>query len=142
VVVRRFLRQSVAALAVLGVLGLALLPREHVHVLQAAEGHHSDLIHRHFEPHRPDVDARGHTAGALPGVDHPDEDAQYLSSPFIGPDPAPQIAPAQLPVAAHSSVPRLPPLLGWLPRLPHASAHGPPPWARPHGLRAPPTPLV
>ena len=50
-VLRPRFRQLVALLASLGVLGLVVLPAEHVHLSHGPGHHDSDIIHRHFEPH-------------------------------------------------------------------------------------------
>ena len=50
------LRRVTAAMAVLGLLGLAMLPVEHVHAEAAQDGHHGPVIHRHFATHHQAVD--------------------------------------------------------------------------------------
>jgi hypothetical protein len=66
-----------ACLAVLGVLGVALLPSEPVHS-RTENGQHSEFIHRHFEPHHP--------VGSNPGVGHgEDNEARWVDSRFITP---------------------------------------------------------
>ena len=44
----RLRRQIAALLSTLSVLGLVVLPAEHVHVA-ADRDHHANVIHRHFE---------------------------------------------------------------------------------------------
>jgi len=128
-VANRFLKRSLASLAVVGTLGMALLPSEHVH--RAAEyGRHVELVHRHFEPHQHD---------AAPATDdHGDEDQAWrLDSSFIitpkadlNPDASQPIEHAPLTVAEPRAM-----------RGPTAadpeSVHDPPLTAS-NGLRGPP----
>lgn len=129
VVGSRLARKLIACLSVLGVLGLAVLPSEHVHS-RSDHGRRSEVVHRHFEPHHP--------VGAGATVDHPDdENAQYLSSAFTMAKPAPRLYPAdQFVVVAFSTL--QPPPVRWrsLPAL-FVSVHDPP-WTTPHNLRGPP----
>jgi len=129
VVANRSLRPSLACLAVLGVLGLALLPSEHVHS-RTENDRHSEFIHRHFEPHYP--------VESNPRVDHGDDDeVQWFDSSFIAPKTGSHVYPA------NQLLEEL-----WTTEPPHAAC-GPiacapesvhdPPWTTSNGLRAPPS---
>jgi hypothetical protein len=125
-------RRCFALVAVLGLVGMPLLPPEHVHVTEE-EGHHAEFIHRHFESHHPIAADRV--------FDHQDEEAPvWLDTPFIGTDTT------HLPSAVRVLVQELPllqprPLPRWTLTFDHISVHDPP-WAASTGLRAPPTLLV
>jgi hypothetical protein len=125
-------RRCFALVAVLGLVGMPLLPPEHVHVTEE-EGHHAEFIHRHFESHHPIAADRV--------FDHQDEEAPlWLDTPFIGGDTP------HLPSAVRVLVQELPllqprPLPRWTLTFDHISVHDPP-WAASTGLRAPPTVLV
>jgi hypothetical protein len=118
--------------AVLALVGMPLLPPEHVHVTEE-EGHHAEFIHRHFEPHHPIEGQRV--------FDHQDEEAAlWLDTPFIGTGATP------LPSVVRGLVQELPllqprPLPRWTLTFDHISVHDPP-WTASTGLRAPPTFLV
>jgi hypothetical protein len=122
-------RRLIAGLAVLGVLGLALLPPEHLHVTRTDDGRHSDVIHRHYEPHHP--------AAAEASVGHEDDEALWLDSPFTSPKLASKVYPVnqclneELPLSQAQQTSRR-----TLPFV-HVSVHDPPS-ATSHGLRAPP----
>jgi hypothetical protein len=124
------MRKSVTGLAVLGVLALALLPPEHVHVTQTDDGHHSEVTHRHFEPH--------HQVAAEERVDHEDDQARWLDSPFIGPQPLSHVY--RVDQFLHEDLPILEPQQASRRTQPfiHVSVHDPPS-ASSHGLRAPPS---
>ena len=125
-------RRYFALVAVLGLVGMPLLPPEHVHVTEE-EGHHAEFIHRHFESHHPIAADRV--------FDHQDEEAPlWLDTPFIGSDTT------HLPSVVRVLVQELPllqprPLPRWTLTFDHISVHDPP-WAASTGLRAPPTLLV
>lgn len=117
-------------LAALGVLSLVFLPPEHLHVTRTHDGHHSDIIHRHYTPHQ---SGAGNTASVADDDDQP----RWLDPPFIGARPAAQIHPIDQ--LLDQKPPTLPPPL---PRLrsfavTYPSVHGPPS-KTPSGLRAPP----
>ena len=124
-----------ACLAILGVLGLGLLPGEHVHS-RTEQGHHTELVHRHFEPHHP-IDA----GVRVEDEDDHDGEAQFLTSAFTtskAPDSVRRVDAALFGL--------LPPVGGeepaqCTPPSPDASGHDPPVAFSP-GLRAPPHPLV
>ena len=124
----------VALVGAVGLLGMPLLPPEHVHVTESKEGGHAEFIHRHFESHRPIQTAR-------PEFDHQDEEAAlWLDTPFISPNAThlpsvDRVVVQDLPALQPQSLPR------WTLRFDHISVHDPP-WAAPSGLRAPPTLLV
>lgn len=125
-------RRVVAGLAVLGVLGLAVLPQEHVHA--SHDGEHPDVIHRHLAPH--------HLFEHDTTVDHSDDDdARYLSAAFIAPgtvsrvDQDPSFVIADLPAVRPAQTRWR--TLSFL----NVRVHDPP-WRTASGPRAPPTPLV
>jgi len=141
--------KSVAGLAMLGVLALALLPPEHVHVTQTDDGHHSDVTHRHFEPHHPGGAEVGvgreddrfephHQVAAEERVDHEDDQARWLDSPFIGPQSLSHVY--RVDQFLHEDLPILEPQQASRRTQPfiHVSVHDPPS-ASSHGLRAPPS---
>lgn len=117
-------------LAALGVLSLASLPPEHLHVTRTHDGHHSDVIHRHYASHQP-------AAGKTAGVSDDDGQPRWLDSPFIGASPAAQIDPIDQ--LLHQDRPAVPARLTGVGSVAptHPSIHGPPLEA-PSGLRAPP----
>jgi hypothetical protein len=133
-VVRGGVQRVATCLAVLGVLGLGLLPPEHVHVTYTPDGHRSEFVHRHFGAHHRAPDA------ADTAVEHGDRDHQprWLSSLFTGPSVNSPVQPVgQL----YHEYPPVEPLA-------EASARSrelidvsvpDPPWTTSHGLRAPPT---
>jgi hypothetical protein len=133
------LRRPIAVAAVFGLLGLPLLPPEHVHVTESENGEHSEIVHRHFESHHPanvehDADHHGQE------FDHQDEAALWIDAPFVAPAATypPSFTPAlvqQLPVLEPQAPPR------WTLEFEHISVHDPP-WVAAPGLRAPPTSLV
>ena len=131
--------RPVAIAAVFGLLGLPLLPPEHVHVTESESGEHSEIVHRHFEPHHPafvDHDADHHDQE----FDHQDEAALWIDAPYVAAAAisVPSFCPAivqQLPVIEPQAFPR------WTLEFEHISVHDPP-WVASTGLRAPPTLLV
>lgn len=115
----------------LALVGVPLLPPEHVHVTEE-DGHHAEFIHRHFEQHHP--------IKTESIFDHQDEAALWLDTPFIGTDAT------HLPPVVRGLVQDLPliqprPLPRWTLTFDHISVHDPP-WTASTGLRAPPTFLV
>ena len=132
-VIGPFARKSVVGLAVCGMLALVWLPPEHVHATHTDEGHHAEVVHRHYEAHHPAGDERT--------VDHDADDlVQWLDSPFTSPTRVSQVPPSLL--CLHDDVPvqqTLQPSRWTLPYV-HASVHDPP-WGASHGLRGPPLPL-
>lgn len=123
-----------ASLAVLGLLGLSVLPREHVHATHMPDGGHADVVHRHFEPH--------HSSGAAPELEHhSDEAAQWLTATFVAPTPASTVHPVTQFVTLDPHRPQLLQVSRGTRPVLHVSVHAPP-WAASHGLRAPPIPLV
>src|SRR5712691_7671038 len=82
----RLTRKLIAGATVLGVLGLAWLPPEHVHITRTHGDHHADVVHRHFESHHP--------IGNEVRVGDDDDDVRWLDgSSFTYPKPAPHIYP-------------------------------------------------
>lgn len=120
-----------SGLAALGVLSLAFLPPEHLHT-RTHDGHHSDVIHRHYEPHHP-------TAGYRQSVGDTDDDDHplWLASSFIGASPAAQIH--SIDQLLHEDTRVEPSPLTWLGSVTRArpSIHDPPPKTS-SGLRGPP----
>ena len=124
-------RRSLVALAILAVLALALLPPEHVHSAEPHDGHHANVVHRHFEPH--------HRSEAQPSVDHADDDheVQWLTTSFtsyrtVAPIGADSAVVGQTEATLHPPSTRS----AILPAL-FVSVHDPP-WATACGPRAPP----
>jgi len=121
-------RRSFTLAAIFGLLGMPMLPPEHVHVTESEHGH-SEIIHRHFESH--------HHAAPEPEFDHQDEDAAlWVDTPFVN------AAAIPIPTADRTVVQELPelqprPLPRWTLEFDHISVHDPP-WVAPTGLRAPP----
>lgn len=135
-VVSRLSRQRFTALfAILAVLGFGLLPSEHVHVARTHDGHHSDFVHRHFEPH--------HRTATQTTADHPEDDeaVRWLTASFTNPGSAghvaadSQLAVDDLPIWRPQQTFR-----GRIEAL-FVSVHDPP-WAIAIGLRAPPACLL
>jgi hypothetical protein len=129
-------RRVVGSLAVLGVLGLALLPPEHFHASRDHDSRHADVVHRHLAPHH-----LFEPHGTNAGVDHTDDDAQYLSAAFVGPKSAPRIDPIQSYVTGSLLSTR--PAQTLRPALPSPDVRvHDPPWCASLGLRGPPALLV
>jgi hypothetical protein len=132
--VLRVVRQLTAVLAALAVVGAVLLPAEHVHALDAADGHHADLVHRHFALHQ-QHHADDHTTVENADDDH---DVQWLTTAFTKPGTSKHV---------HSSEQSC--VTGLVLQRPDVTAHGiagslfvsvhDPPWSTPSGLRAPPS---
>ncbi|MPZ20677.1 MAG: hypothetical protein GEV06_22620 [Luteitalea sp.] len=129
VVGRCRVRKLTAGLAVMGLFVLAWLPREHRHVTRTDDGRHSDVIHRHFEPHHP--------AGTHTSVSHEDHDTQWLDSPFTGPTLVSHVSPVNHLLYEDPPIPQPPQATRWAAASIHVSVHDPP-WASSHGPRAPP----
>jgi hypothetical protein len=130
----RLKRQTIAASAILAMLGFAVLPAEHIHVARTHDGHHSDVVHRHFESHHlPRTDTRvGH-------VDDDDE-VQWLTNAFAGPNSL-RYAPPRVEPAIAPSIPDPPLTVRRAIQPLFVSVHDPP-WTPPSGLRAPPAFLI
>src|SRR4029453_10472049 len=111
-------------------LGLALLPAEHLHRTHAPDGHHTSVTHRHVEAHQ---ERETHAA-----FDDQDTEIEWFDAAFT---------------ATHNSAPAQPPLpllpdpfvclepsraaRGLAVRSVPASVHDPP-WIAASGPRAPP----
>jgi hypothetical protein len=129
----RTLRRPLACLAVLGLLGLAVLPAEHIHAVQTDSGHRSDVVHRH-------VGAHHHTAPTDHTVDqdHHDE-ALWLDSSFVAP---PSGSPVHPPLLYEDLwIAEALPILRRTLSTPPIAGHDPP-WTRSLALRGPPSPVV
>jgi hypothetical protein len=125
------LPRIVAVLGVAGVLGLAVLPTEHMHRGLVHDGHHWDTIHRHFESHHP--------IGTRTAVDYADDDGniQWITVSYTRPesgtraDPDSHLLDDRLPLPTSQLI-----LQRTLQPL-QTSVHDPP-WFSSCGLRAPP----
>ena len=130
VVTRGPVRTSAIGLAVMAMLALSWLPPEHVHVTHADDGHHSEVIHRHYEAH--------HAVNHETAVDHDEgELIQRIDSPFIVPTKTWHVSPV---LGARPEGLPLEPTLGTSRQalfFHHASVHDPP-WRISSGLRDPP----
>lgn len=113
----------------MGLLGLALLPAEHIHS-RIEDGHHSEIVHRHFEAHHP--------VSTDPSVDHDDEDgAQYLTTAFTVAKPASGAYPGSEYVVIAFPIPQTRLVSRRSTPRSFTSVHDPP-WRVSSGLRAPP----
>jgi hypothetical protein len=132
VVPARVRRKLVAVFTAFGVLGLLFLPAEHVHAGDVQDGHHAEVIHRHFDPHH----SPAHGVAFEHGGDN--DDVQWLSVSFAKPHRIPHVYRAaqlvqnlfsacQPPLTFHGSIENV-----------RASAHDPP-WQAQNGLRGPPS---
>ena len=123
--------RAVACLAVLGVVALALLPPEHVHLGADHDDHvRPETVHRHFAPHHP-IAIQTH-------VEPPDDEATYLDNAFA---PLPQFAgpgPQQPSYAVLPEIPVTRRVTTWHPKSRDLRAHDPP-WADAPSLRGPPS---
>jgi hypothetical protein len=121
-------RRACACLGVVGVLGLGVLPPEHVHFVADHDHEPAELVHRHFEPH--------HTTSLQAHVESP-EAATYLSGVFIVPAQEAPIAPGAFVVVAVTPEPITRNCTHWRGSGRDLRVHDPP-WARCHPLRGPP----
>jgi hypothetical protein len=115
-------------LATFGLLAMAWLPQEHVHLIRTHDGHHPDVVHRHYESHQ-----RSETKAAL---DHGDEGIEWLAASFTKPKPSP----VGYPILQLLNDPPVAPLEAVRVRafrIVRVSVHDPP-WLAASGLRAPP----
>jgi hypothetical protein len=115
---------------VLGVLGLALLPPEHVHVPGHDDHVSAEVVHRHFEPHRltrPETHA-----------ENPDADATYFANVFTLPADPVLAGPPAVWIAVAWPSPASPESTPWPRRACDLRVHDPP-WARALALRGPPS---
>lgn len=120
-------------MAVLGLLSLASLPPEHVHLRAHDDDHHqAEVVHRHLAPHL------GGPREA--DLDHDGEVALYLAHAFVAAPPAPEPSPgvAILVSMTDGTSPPLP--AAALTRL-HRRTHDPP-WRAVSLLRGPPSSLA
>jgi hypothetical protein len=131
----RTLRRPVACLAVLGLVGLAVLPAEHIHAVQTDNGHRSDVVHRH-------VGAHHHTAPTDPAVDedHHDE-ALWLGSSFVVPPSGSPVHPLSHLLYEVLWITDAPRIVRATLSTPPIAGHDPP-WTRSLAPRAPPSPPV
>lgn len=127
------LRGLTAGVSVLGVLGLAALPPEHLHARPAHDGRRSEVVHRHFDAHHPaDLDRHAEDDGAAP---------RWLDSPYVHGVPAPDVH--RTDACAGPVVPVIAPRAARASAVRSASMSilDPPPGAS-FGLRAPPIPTL
>lgn len=126
---RSALRKTTGTLAVCSLLAMVLLPQEHVHLSRTHDGHHPDVVHRHFEWHAEE-------AGLV--FDHEESRVEWLATPFT----QPQVSSSIFPVlqALDDLMPVQPQDTAWptLFRVVNVSAHDPP-WIPSSALRAPPS---
>ena len=135
-VLGRARQRTTAVLAALAVLAFAVLPAEHIHVAQTHDGHHSDLVHRHFEAH--------HREATPTTVDHAagNNYILWLTTSFTTTKAARHVCPDSHIVVEDGLAISTP--TRTVQRTVDAlfgSVHAPP-WATPSGLRAPPTILI
>ena len=123
------LRRVSACLAAFGLVGLALLPPEHVHVAANHDHGRTEVVHRHFEPH--------HATAPQTHVENPDDDPTYLSSAFTVPTPVSVVGHGNAWVLAATSGVAAPGFTQWHRRTRDLRVHDPP-WACVHSLRGPP----
>ena len=126
----RAARRFVTGLAGLGVLSLAVLPPEHVHLTRTHDGHHAPVVHRHYTAHQRD-------ASVTASIGDHDGQPLWLDEPFTASTRAVTPVP---PVQATLNQDR--PAIGVLARLDavgfaSVSVHDPP-LRTSSGLRAPP----
>jgi hypothetical protein len=139
----RSVQRFFARLAVLGLLSLGVLPVEHVHTIQTADSHHTEVAHRHFDPHHDDHDepADADHDAAVSGLDDHDN-AVWIVSSFTTPGTSSHICSFGDLLQQGSSIVEVPrTIIGMVPPDAPQSDHDPP-WARSLGPRAPPAPLV
>ena len=135
---RGSLRRSVAGVTVLGVLGLAFMPSEHVHSAATTDGRHADVVHRHFEGYH-----SHHPSGSDVRVGHhaDEEDARWLDLLYVAPQASSDLIRVDDVVLEAVALPQLPLVSRWIRPATYVSVHDPP-WATVLGLRAPPFLLV
>jgi len=127
---RRPAHSFTTAVAIVAILAFGVLPPEHVHATEDRDGHHSEIIHRHLQPH--------HQSAPDTAVGHDDDDdAQWLITAFTASKTTAHPRPGVAAVAL--AVPLTLPdrkFQGGVPAL-YVSVHDPP-WVAASGLRAPP----
>lgn len=131
-------RQPLIALCVIGALGQALAPPQHVHVEQTGE-HHA-ILHRHFQSH--DAPTADVPTTEVPVADHDDDHVvSWLDIAYTSPDPISIGSPDDRRLV--DILPTPPPACPSRPPRPvvDTSVHDPPS-TNAHGLRAPPFPVA
>jgi hypothetical protein len=122
--------RAVAWLAVLGIVGMAVLPPEHVHLGADHDDHvRPEVVHRHFAPH--------HQISIETHVEPPEADATYIHAAFTVPEQASLAAPDTPPFVVLPQAEVLVISTQWHQTGRDLRDHDPP-WARPHALRGPP----
>jgi hypothetical protein len=120
-------RRVIASLAAAGIVGLVVLPPEHVH--HGADHDAPEVVHRHFESHHEAATVEIH-------VEPPDAET-YLSNAFTLPVPASMAAPDDVSSVVLPEFRVVPGFTQWHSRGRDLRVHDPP-WARTHLLRGPP----
>jgi hypothetical protein len=130
VVSSRLFRGSVAVVAALSVLTLAALPVQHLHAAGTEEGHHAEVIHRHWDGHHP--------AGPEAPAAHEDDQAtRWMDSPFTHPEVVSHIDPDVQGVLFDLFISRSKDASRLVLPFVRFSVHDPPDTTS-HGLRGPP----
>jgi len=126
-------RSVTVCVSVLAVLGLAILPPEHLHARRSDGDHQRDVVHRHFEGHP------SSSAGARVG--HDEAAPRWLVSAYVKADSVTRLP--RIDACIECDAPGEPPLLvsPLATGLVWISLHDPPPGAA-FGLRAPPFPTL
>jgi hypothetical protein len=130
--VRRSRRRRPATLvALLALVAYLFLPEEHIHVARTHNGHQTDLVHRHFEPHHP--------TETRPVIDRADDehDVQWVTTAFTRVTTVRMAAPASVAIERRVADSLLALVPGHLLRPRSFSIHDPP-WAIASPFRAPP----
>ena len=128
VVFARLPGRLVAFAAACALIGLGVLPAEHIHQAPA-DGHHAAVVHRHLAAHQ--THARGTAVERADG----DGQAHWLTVAFTSGTTSPETA-AAVALLDSAGFPRPLETFNVLPLAP-MSAHDPP-WVPSSGLRGPP----
>ena len=127
------MRSVTVCVSVLAVLGLAILPPEHLHARHSDDDHQRDVVHRHFEAHP--------SSGAGARAGHDEAVPQWLASAYLNAGPVTRLdridawTPDDLSIATPEEArPTTVPLVTF-------AVHDPLPGAA-VGMRAPPFPSV
>jgi hypothetical protein len=127
-----FVHRVSTVLTIAGVLGLTVLPTEHIHRTQSWNGQHTDIVHRHVGSHQ--------LIGSETTVEHGDDerDIKWIALAITHPEPAKHVYPqSELLDEPLSVSSRQPACLGTIQSL-RLSVHDPP-WTASSGSRGPPT---
>ena len=129
----RLFRRLTALVAACGVIAVAWLPQEHMHLDRTADGHRTAIIHQHYEPHHPLETEVGHDDSA--------DRIEWLSSSFTPPKPTVSVHPIQPLLDVPVPEPRLRPVRQWTQGPPQVFIDDPPGTST-LGLRAPPSSFI